>query len=99
MPGAVDGALTPTNRIVMAPNNPKISGNADDPVLHSQPKKKYEPPLIVPLGELARGAGAGCSFGGSAFGGGSNCKTGGTAGLNCITGTTPSQNCNGGGVR
>jgi hypothetical protein len=39
-------------------------------------KPKYESPVIVPLGEMARGAGAECAAGSNAVG---NCRAGNSA--------------------
>ena len=51
-------------------------GNASD----AKPKPKYEPPVVVPLGEIALGYGP-------------VCKEGAAASNNCNTGTTPGGRC------
>jgi hypothetical protein len=57
-------------------------------------KSKYEAPVVVPLGEMSRGAGT-CANGstpddscGSGFGANTSCGSGVTAGTTCGTGTT-----------
>ena len=68
-------------------------------------KKKYEAPLIVPLGELAITMGLQCSPGTSAsatcVGGGgaqSTCKDGASPQASCSSGTGAKASCNIGGV-
>ena len=64
---------------------------------NSPPRKVYERPVIIPLGELVKGSGN-CTNGSYPTGGGGNCKQGSNAGVNnCINGGNPSQNCNHGG--
>jgi len=48
-------------------------------------KPRYEAPVIVPLGEAARGSGN-CSVGSSPTGGGGHCTMGVSANGQCITG-------------
>jgi hypothetical protein len=51
-------------------------------------KPKYQAPVILDLGELARGAGVSCSVGYEAAGGGIGfCQAGGSARGQCITGS------------
>jgi hypothetical protein len=52
----------------------------------------YQAPIVMPLGELAKGEGPSCHNGGSA----SNCSTGGTASNNCNNGTTAGNRCGSG---
>ena len=62
-----------------------------------EPKKIYQPPVIIPLGELVRGSGN-CTNGSLVVGGGGNCKSGAAVPVNnCINGGNPNQNCNQGG--
>lgn len=58
-------------------------------------KAIYETPVIIPLGELARGAGAACSPGSNPGTGapGEHCSTGGSAGGQCFGGSNPSKRC------
>lgn len=70
---------------------------------HETDKKKYEKPIIVPLGELAVSMGAGCSDGSSAFGSCGNgstadpsCNNGGVAQASCGSGGDPKTSCNSG---
>jgi len=52
-------------------------------------KLKYESPILVPLGEMAKGSGV-CATGSSVApgGGGTECTAGGTAAGHCSAGTT-----------
>ena len=62
-------------------------------------KTPYETPVIIPLGELARGLGATCgigSFPGSFEQPSSKCNPGTTAGGQCGNGSTAAQTCNSG---
>jgi hypothetical protein len=52
-------------------------------------KPTYQTPVVMPLGELAKGEGASCHSGGSA----SNCSIGGTASNNCNVGRTAGNRC------
>lgn len=52
-------------------------------------KSTYEAPKVMPLGELAKGAGAPCNTGGSA----SSCSIGSVASNNCNPGTTAAVRC------
>lgn len=53
-------------------------------------KPTYQPPVLMPLGELAKGNGqASCHPGSSA----SDCSTGGTASNNCHVGNSAVQRC------
>lgn len=49
-------------------------------------RPQYEPPVLVPLGEMARGFGAWCSFGGQAGQGAGNCQQGRPATGRCFAG-------------
>ena len=55
-------------------------------------KPKYEPPTLVPLGELAKGSGD-CAAGSSV---GTDCTVGGTAAGICVSGTGATGTCVGG---
>jgi hypothetical protein len=58
-------------------------------------KPTYQAPIVMPLGELAKGDGqASCHSGGSA----SNCSVGGNASNNCNTGNTAGNPCFFGGT-
>ena len=59
-------------------------------------KKKYEAPLIVPLGELSMSSGAQCSTGSVALTG--SCATGKKAQPACNTGYTADAACVEGGT-
>jgi hypothetical protein len=54
-----------------------------------QGKPTYQTPVVMPLGELAKGEGQSCHSGGSA----SNCSVGGNASNNCNTGSTAGNRC------
>ncbi len=63
-------------------------------------KTKYQPPELIPLGELARGLGncdngagvdGNCLTGSGASNG--NCEPGSAADQNCATGFSPTDNC------
>lgn len=51
--------------------------------------RRYEPPVMMPLGALARGIGAECTAGSGIVGG--ECKFGGLGGTNCHTGGSPAS--------
>jgi len=52
-------------------------------------KQKYQKPVVLDLGELARGSGLSCSPGGSASSGGPTCQVGITVSYGaCKTGAT-----------
>jgi hypothetical protein len=56
-------------------------------------KPTYQPPALMPLGELAKGDGQfSCHSGSSA----SDCQTGGTASNNCHVGNSAQQRCRAG---
>lgn len=55
----------------------------------TQGKPRYQTPVVMPLGELAKGEGQSCHSGGSA----SNCSVGGNASNNCNTGRTAGNRC------
>jgi len=59
-------------------------------------KKKYEAPVIVPLGELSMSRGAQCSTGSVAVAG--SCGMGVEAAPACNTGTVADAACVGGGI-
>lgn len=76
------------------PTCPQTASGQNNP-----PRKVYERPVIIPLGELVKGSGN-CTNGSNPTAGGGNCKEGGNAGINnCINGGSPSQNCNQGGTK
>jgi hypothetical protein len=52
-------------------------------------KAAYQAPVVMPLGELAKGEGQSCHDGGSA----SNCNVGGNASNNCNRGSTAGNRC------
>ena len=57
-------------------------------------RPRYEAPVLVPLGEMARGFGAACSMGTNAGGQGQGlCRDGGTA-INCNTGPAATHQFN-----
>jgi hypothetical protein len=66
-------------------------------------KPKYEAPVVLPLGDLAKGIGATCKPGGSANScsrgayAANNCKTGDAALSRCANGGAASGNCRIGG--
>ena len=63
-------------------------------------KPRYETPVLMPLGEMARGAGASCSYGGTPSGkGGGNCGSGATVGGFCAAGGAANGQCAAGGAR
>ena len=67
------------------------------PEKDNRTKPRYEPPILVPLGELATGAGD-CT-GGSNPGTGTACTSGAFAGGGCTAGPVAgSLTCNGGGT-
>ena len=49
-------------------------------------RPRYETPVLVPLGEMARGFGAWCSAGGQAGQGAGNCEQGSPATGRCYAG-------------
>ena len=57
-------------------------------------KRKYSSPLVVPLGELARGSGDAC-HGGSVDQ--ADCKSGGIVSNACMSGGTATTDCATGG--
>ena len=67
----------------------------------SKYKKRYETPVIVPLGELSMSRGAQCSTGSVAVTGSCAtghkaapaCNSGGTADASCVSGDNPGQSC------
>lgn len=69
------------------------SGKAFDehPARPADAKPTYQTPVVMPLGELARGQGQLCSVGNGAHTGG-NCLNGTTAN-NCTTGDGATVNC------
>jgi len=59
-----------------------------NPKKKKEAKPQYQAPVILDLGELARGAGATCSPGYGVGGGGIGyCQAGGSARGQCITGS------------
>jgi hypothetical protein len=59
-----------------------------------QDKLTYQAPVVMPLGELAKGEGRACKTGGSA----SVCSIGITAANNCRVGRTAGNRCGPGGT-
>ncbi len=57
-------------------------------------KPKYEAPVVLPLGDLAKGIGATCKHGGSA----SSCSDGAYAANNCKPGAAALSRCANGGA-
>lgn len=70
----------------------------------SKYKKKYEAPVILPLGELSMSRGEQCSTGSVAVTGSCGtghkaapaCNSGGTADASCVDGSNPGRSCVGG---
>ena len=56
-------------------------------------KPTYQTPVVMPLGELAKGEGATCQTGGSAS---NRCRSGGTASQRCMIGSVASGWCGSG---
>ena len=56
-------------------------------------KRKYEAPMVMPLGELARGSGAWCTSGSAAGAPGDLCVDGVAAGWDCSYGSGASGDC------
>lgn len=52
-------------------------------------KPTYQAPVVMPLGELAKGEGQTCQVGSTA----SSCRLGGYASNNCSNGGTAQQRC------
>ena len=59
----------------------------------SKGKPTYQAPVVMPLGELAKGEGATCQTGGSAS---NRCRPGGTARLSCANGSVAAGGCGSG---
>lgn len=53
-------------------------------------KPTYQAPVVMPLGELAKGEGATCQTGGSAS---NRCRSGATASQNCVSGSVANGTC------
>src|SRR5450759_536394 len=90
-------------------NNGRIGGSRMKEGVHmseqnAKGKLKYESPVLVPLGEMAKGSGA-CSTGssvvaacaaGAADSAPLDCSAGSTASRDCTAGTTATRACTGG---